>query len=213
LVQFAKEPFLLFKREKTFYCRLWVPLDLRDLTKCAEIKRSLKTTDKKQAKIACASFESKANRLFFMLRENMPDDSSVMILDNPPHSSLDKFSDILKHSILNRLNTSRRKKDASVYLPDRIINNLPPNASQQDLIDEIIRHYSDVIQTLNRNIHFNNNDEIKQILNKMFADEGCSLYYSGPDADKFFNLILFRLSRNWTFRPLDLMVSQFPLNA
>jgi hypothetical protein len=25
--------------------------------------------------------------------------------------------------------------------------------------------------------------------------------------------ILFRLSRNWTFRPLDLMVSQLPLNA
>lgn len=59
---------MLLKRGKNYYCRLWVPDDLRERIGKKELKKSLKTTTKSEARVAAVALESKASTAFFRMR-------------------------------------------------------------------------------------------------------------------------------------------------
>lgn len=62
---------MLLRREKTYYCRVWVPLDLRERLGRKELKRSLLTSNKQAAKLAEAELLHKTELAFSRLRINM----------------------------------------------------------------------------------------------------------------------------------------------
>jgi len=68
---------VLLKRGKTYYCRVWVPLDLRDRLGCRELKKSLHTTSKQEAKVAAIALEGKAAITFFRMRAGMLTDREL----------------------------------------------------------------------------------------------------------------------------------------
>lgn len=63
-----RRSFLLLRREKNFYCRVCIPLDLRERFGRKELKKSLITTNKLDAKVQAANLESKALLAFSRLR-------------------------------------------------------------------------------------------------------------------------------------------------
>ena len=150
---------MLFKRGKTYYCRVWIPLDLRHVFNCHEIKRSLKTSNRIQARIAVASFESEAERLFFLLRSNMLEHDSLITIED--------FGEQLKHSLVESLTNQRRKNSPAVYLPVPLRDKLPDNLPRQALLDLITSYHSHVKREANQNIHFNDHDSIKFIVDEV----------------------------------------------
>lgn len=62
---------MLLRRGKNYYCRVWVPLELRRLLGRKELKKSLKTSDRKEAKAAASFLVHKAETAFLRLRMGM----------------------------------------------------------------------------------------------------------------------------------------------
>jgi len=62
---------MLLKRRKTYYCRVWVPVELRQLVGRRELKKSLKTSDRKEARTAASLLVHKAETAFLRLRMDM----------------------------------------------------------------------------------------------------------------------------------------------
>lgn len=71
---------MLQKRGKIYYCRLWVPEDLRDRLGRRELKKSLQTSKRSEAKVAAAEIESHASTTFYRLRMNILTDRELEIL-------------------------------------------------------------------------------------------------------------------------------------
>jgi integrase len=62
---------MLSRRGKTYYARVFVPKDMVGLIGRVELKKSLKTTDKREAKAAAAVLEHKAQTTFLRIRTGM----------------------------------------------------------------------------------------------------------------------------------------------
>ena len=62
---------MLLRRGKLYYCRLFVPLELREIIGRAELKKSLRTSDRKEAKAAAAALVHKAETAFVRMRMGM----------------------------------------------------------------------------------------------------------------------------------------------
>ena len=62
---------MLLRRGKTFYCRIWIPIELRDIIGRKELKKSLRTTDRKDAKAAASFLVHQAETGFLRLRMGM----------------------------------------------------------------------------------------------------------------------------------------------
>lgn len=71
---------MLLKRGATYYCRVWVPLDMRELIGRRELKKSLKTSDRKEAKTAATALLHRAETTFLRLRTGMLTDRELEIL-------------------------------------------------------------------------------------------------------------------------------------
>jgi hypothetical protein len=66
------EGILLFKRNKTYYCRIWIPMDMRKhFSGRRDIKKSLKTHDAMAAKTAALSFYRSMESFFMGVRLGM----------------------------------------------------------------------------------------------------------------------------------------------
>lgn len=62
---------MLLRRGKTYYCRVWVPLDLRERLGRSELKKSLQTSNRQSAKVAEAGLLHKTELAFSRLRIGM----------------------------------------------------------------------------------------------------------------------------------------------
>lgn len=62
---------MLLRRGSNYYCRVWVPLDLRERLGRKELKRSLQTSNKQSAKLAESELLHKTGLAFTRLRLNM----------------------------------------------------------------------------------------------------------------------------------------------
>lgn len=62
---------MLIRRSKVYYLRLWVPLDLRSTFNRKEMKKSLKTTDRREAKAVASALIHKAETTFIRIRAGM----------------------------------------------------------------------------------------------------------------------------------------------
>lgn len=71
---------MLLKRGATYYCRVWVPLDMRTLIGRRELKKSLKTDDRQTARTAAKLLEAKAEQFFFKARVGVMTERELEIL-------------------------------------------------------------------------------------------------------------------------------------
>lgn len=72
------EGFLLFKRNRIYYYRIWVPLELREhFNGKADIRKSLKTKNLLAAKTAGAAFCNVMESLFAGIRLGMLSDEDI----------------------------------------------------------------------------------------------------------------------------------------
>lgn len=67
----------MLKRGKVYHARVHVPKDMIQLFGRAELKKSLKTTDKREARAAAAVLEHKAQTAFLRIRTNMLSDREL----------------------------------------------------------------------------------------------------------------------------------------
>jgi len=58
----------LVRRNKQFYCRIWISEDLRPHFRRSEIKKSLKTSDCKNARTLVKALVYRAKRVFMLIR-------------------------------------------------------------------------------------------------------------------------------------------------
>lgn len=73
----VREAFVLLRRGKHYYCRVWVPLDLRERIGRKELKKSLLTTDKQAARLAEVQLLHKTELAFSRLRIAMLTDREL----------------------------------------------------------------------------------------------------------------------------------------
>lgn len=71
---------MLLRRGKNYYCRIWVPLELRNIIGRAEFKKSLGTSSRADAKTAAVALTHKAETAFFRLRMNMLSDRELEMI-------------------------------------------------------------------------------------------------------------------------------------
>lgn len=90
---------MLLRRGKIFYCRLFVPLELRDRLGRTELKKSLRTSSRGEAKAAAAALICKTDTAFFRLRTAMLTDRE---LEQITVSILADFSGKVDNSRKNR---------------------------------------------------------------------------------------------------------------
>lgn len=68
---------MLLKRGKNYYCRLWVPIDLRGRVGRTELRKSLRTTDRQSARLAAVQLIHKTELAFSRLRVSMLTDREL----------------------------------------------------------------------------------------------------------------------------------------
>lgn len=71
---------MLLKRGATYYCRVWVPLDMRELIGRRELKKSLRTDNRQTARTAAKLLAAKAEQFFFRARAGVMTDRELEIL-------------------------------------------------------------------------------------------------------------------------------------
>ncbi len=71
---------MLLRRGKTFYCRVWVPLDMRERIGRKELKKSLRTDDRQTARTAAKLLTAKAEQFFFRARAGVMRDRELEVL-------------------------------------------------------------------------------------------------------------------------------------
>ncbi len=72
--------FRLLRRGSHFYCRVWVPLDLRKLIGRRELKKSLRTDNRQEAKTQASLLTAKAEQFFLRARAGVMTDRELEIL-------------------------------------------------------------------------------------------------------------------------------------
>lgn len=97
---------MLVRRGKTYYSRLWVPVDLRELFGCRELVRSLHTTDRRTAKATAKVVEGEIETLFQVVRSGMLTGSQI-------NSMIERH----RERKLEGLSAARRQHGPKVYLP------------------------------------------------------------------------------------------------
>lgn len=68
---------MLLRRGKVYYCRLQVPKVLQERMGCCELKKSLHTENKQEAKVAAGVLKGKASAAFFRLRAGLMTDREL----------------------------------------------------------------------------------------------------------------------------------------
>lgn len=71
---------MLLKRGSNYYCRVWVPVDMREIIGRKELKKSLKTGDRKAATTQTKLLTAKAEQFFFRARVGIMTDRELEIL-------------------------------------------------------------------------------------------------------------------------------------
>jgi integrase len=61
----------LVRRNNHYYCRIWIPEDLKSHFNCCEIKRSLKTSNCNNARTLVKALVYRAERIFMLIRSGM----------------------------------------------------------------------------------------------------------------------------------------------
>lgn len=72
--------FYLLKRGKIYHVRLWVPLDIRCILGRRELKKSLKTSNKREAKIAAKVLSARAEKFYLRARAGVMTDRELEVL-------------------------------------------------------------------------------------------------------------------------------------
>lgn len=72
--------FRLLKRVKNFYVRIWVPLDVRSIFKRTELKKSLRTGSRSDARVLASGLLHKAETIFMRIRSGMLTDRQLEAL-------------------------------------------------------------------------------------------------------------------------------------
>jgi len=72
--------FRILKRNNFFYVRVWVPLDIRGILKRSELKKSLKTGNRTEARVLASGLLHKAETMFMQVRSGMLTDRQLEVL-------------------------------------------------------------------------------------------------------------------------------------
>lgn len=152
---------MLIRRGKTYHFRQWIPLKLRTVFGCKEIVRSLKTTDRGQAKLFARLLEHEAEWLFHLVRSGMLE-----------YSQIDMIVEDFKRCTLDRLTEERRKQGAIVYLPPRLREKYEDGKNPDKLIDEILSQYSARKRTLAQNVQINNYTGVTELAEQLLTEKG-----------------------------------------
>lgn len=105
----------LFKRHKTYYFKLCIPLDLQSIIGLKELRFSLKTKNKSEANHLAISYTCQYNHLFFQLRSFIYSDSEKVTLIRAT------FKGLLKDKPTQPLVTLRDLSEK--YSNDKVITN------------------------------------------------------------------------------------------
>lgn len=72
--------FRILKRDKYFYVRIWVPLDVRAILRRSELKKSLRTSNRSEARVLASGLLHKAETIFMQVRSGMLTNRQLEIL-------------------------------------------------------------------------------------------------------------------------------------
>ena len=70
----------LIRRNNNYYCRIWIPEDLKPHFNCCEIKRSLKTSNCNNARSLVKALVYRAERVFMLIRSGMLTNEQIKII-------------------------------------------------------------------------------------------------------------------------------------
>ncbi|MGD0844409.1 MAG: site-specific integrase [Geobacteraceae bacterium] len=73
--------YYLLKRGSVYYARLWVPLDMQGRLKRRELKKSLKTCDRSEAKAVAMLLSAKAEKFYMRVRAKIMTDRELKVLE------------------------------------------------------------------------------------------------------------------------------------
>lgn len=135
---------MLMRRNKTYYVRVFVPLDLQPIFKCKEVVRSLRTADRSEAKLSARLWEHEAERLFYTVRSGMLDSTQI--------------GAIVEHyrtTTLKQLTNARREHGVAVYLPSDKREELR-NADPEAVMEQVVIHHSRLRRQHVTDVHTNN---------------------------------------------------------
>ena len=150
---------MLIRRGKTYHFRQWIPLDLRTTFRCKELVRSLKTTDRGQAKLSARLLEHEAERLFFLVRSGMLD-----------YEQIDYIVADFKRKTLRQLTNERREQGPLVYLPPELRLEYANADNRSSVIQKIIEHHSDLKKELTTDIQTNNFDDVTGLVKRLLSE-------------------------------------------
>lgn len=118
---------MLLRRGKIYYCRVWVPLDLREKLGRKELKKTLYTNNRKDAKAAAAQLVAKTEAGFYRLRTGML-----------THRELEQIAAEILSEFSGRINFSRRERhDPFVFISNGIPTGMSCN-TDINLIDALL---------------------------------------------------------------------------
>jgi len=162
-------PSNLLLRGKTYSARLFIPIDLRESVGRCEVVRTLKTGDRKQARMLLRKVQEVAERLFFYARVGMVDKGKLnALLQN-------YIEDGLRDWAANKGELKAQKFDLSETTAERYLTGAENNIAEQ---------YRSVAQGAGRSYFGNENKEFIRTHARMLLEDNC-LDVQGEDFDRF----------------------------
>jgi integrase len=122
---------VLLRRGKIYYCRVWVPLELRNLLGRAELKKSLHTANRTEAKTAAVALIHKTETAFFRMRVGMLTNKELEVLTA---ELIGDFTGVVEEF------RGQRKKVDDFILTAKIPIGLDINFGGYELIDSILNY-------------------------------------------------------------------------
>lgn len=156
---------MLVRRGKTYYSRLWVPVDLREQFGCKELVRSLHTTDRKTAKAAAKVLEGETETLYQVMRSGMLTSSQI-------NSMIERH----RERKLEGLSAARRQHGPKVYLPP-VLQSVP----EEQLIAEVVKFHSIKQRKLEACVQLNQYKEVQDTAEELLTEFQLTEPTESPD--------------------------------
>jgi len=164
---------VLFKRNGKFYCRVWIPLHLRPYFGTKEIWRSLKTTNRAEAKLLSHALLETSDKLFLLLRADMLTEAQIVtVVAEYKKARLESFSE------------ARRKVGTRAFLPPELkLTATPLDFEEQASL--AITHHTDKMQHLHKQIQTNSFTDAHPLAMALLTSNNLEASVNSPE----FNLL------------------------
>ncbi len=159
----------LVLRNGTFYGRYWVPLDLRHVLGTAELKKSLRTKVRHEARTAYSQFALETERLFFQLRVGML-----------THEQIIEVVAKYRNETLNSLSSARRVHGVEVYLPNRVREHFA-GKSAEETIKAVVEFHTNRQQGLAAKVQSNNFGSVYGVADSLIEFENLPIEKDSPE--------------------------------